>query len=730
MNKWEKSKIRIAFLSTYPPRECGIATYSQTHIKLFDSLYVKNQVKVLAISDQLDKYKYSPRVFYEIDQFDQNSYIEAARFLNESNIEVVCIQHEYGIFGGESGEYLTKFMQVLKKPIVLTLHSVLANHNDHRKKITQNILDLSDQIIVMTNLSKKILVENFAITPEKISIVEHGVPNVRFDEKESTKQLLGLSQNTVLSTFGLINRGKGIETAIEAVAKLKKKFPKIKYLIIGATHPSILREEGESYRRSLMEKVKDLSLEKNVTFINKYLDYDELIYYLLATDIYLSPQKDLLQSASGTISFAIGCGCAVISSKTNYAVEILASGRGQLIEATANDLAEAAERFLQNKDFLKKTQIKAYRYARKMVWPTVSQKYLRIIEDKLIDQSNQKWRSRLPNLEAPPLLDYLELMTDQIGIIQHSRLDKPDYRYGYSIDDQSRALIAVLMYMKKFGPSLSLKKLMKVYLKFFEKAVDEVGVVHNYLDSEGNIADEGAPETPPTRAFWALATASKSKFLSVSEKRKIRDLLEAYRKQINPTYLKPAAYFLLGLCELKDKRAASLLADRILKSYELCCSRAKDNWMWYEDELTWGNAILPLAILSVYKLTKNKKYLNNVLQALTFLEESSSRDGVPVPIGQNGWFVRGKQKSDFDQQPLEAADMIILYNLLFSISKDSKYREKAQQWMGWYYGNNLNQEILYNFETNGIYDGLKKKDINLNQGAESIVTYLMAYLSF
>jgi len=725
----EKTKIKIAFLSTYPPRECGIATFTKSLINLFDSLYVKNQVKVVAISDKVGAYKYSPRVAFEINQFDRSSYIEAAEFINASKIEVVSIQHEYGIFGGKHGDYILDFMENVTKPIVLSLHSVLIKHDKDRLRTTQRMLDLADSVVVMTNLCKKMLLDKFSIEPNKINIVPHGVPNVRFDEKEEAKELIGLGGKKVLSTFGLLGPGKGIELAIESLAKIVPKNNDLYYLIIGATHPSVISSEGESYRYKLVQNVNRLGLGKQIIFINKYLDYEELVEYLKATDIYLAPQKDLNQAVSGTVSYALGCGAAVVSTKTNFSKEMLASGRGVLVDSDPREMAFEIYKLVTYQDLLKKYQLTGYSFARNMDFPSVSLKFLKVLEANLLKRTD-RWQLQLPDFELPPDLSHLERLTDAVGIVQHAKGSLPDYNFGYSIDDQSRALIAVKLLMDQFGRTKKLYKLFKIYLNFFQRIVDEEGVIHNYLNDRGEIIDDDSGEIPVSRGFWALSVALKSKYISEDDKRLIKSFIGIFSRRLTSSSVNAKGYNILGYVNLGKKKQVVELADDLVARFDKLKEKSEGSWRWFDKEMTWANALAPYALIRAYGKTRNKKYINVALDALGFFEMNCSKDGVPCPVGQKGWFVKGKEKAQFDQQPIEAADTVWLYNELYQLSKNEKYLQKAREWMGWYYGNNIKSRMIFDKQTGGVRDGLAENSVNENQGAESIVTYLIAHLSF
>lgn len=375
----DKSSLKIAFVSTYPPRECGIATYTIATARVLDHFYLSKRSGVVAVSD--NHYQYSDRVVYEIDQFNRQSYIDAAEFLNASQYEVVNIQHEYGIFGGEHGAYIVDFLKKLEKPVVTTLHTVLPVHPPKRRKVTQEIIDRSDAIVVMTAHARRELAEVFEVDINKVHIIHHGVPNVRPDGRQAAKRKLKLEKYFVVSTFGLLSPDKGIEYSLEAIATAIPRVPHLLYLIIGETHPVVRRLKGEEYRESLLARVKDLGLTDHVRFINRYLSYQELVTYLQATDVYLANQVNPHQASSGTLAYAVGIGTAIISTETSFAKEVLANGRGYLIDFFDSEaMARKIVRLAYSPELLAKKQLKTYLYGRRMIWPVVGLEYLKVYE--------------------------------------------------------------------------------------------------------------------------------------------------------------------------------------------------------------------------------------------------------------------------------------------------------------------------------------------------------------
>ena len=727
-----KQKLKVAFISTYPPRQCGIATFSKSLVDIIEKIDEDIEPKILAVSDELGKYKYNKKIIYEIDQNKPESYIEAAKIINHSDIDVISLQHEYGIFGGRNGELVLKFLEKVHRPVVTNLHSVLSkeHHSRHLYHLTKKILEESDQVVVMTKNARRILMDDFGLAQNKVNIIHHGVPSVSLDSKAEAKNKLGLNSKTVFSTFGLINPGKGIELAIEAFSKIIEEYPDFVYLIVGATHPSVKRKSGEEYRNYLKSLVAEFKLTDKVLFVNKFLTYFELVEYLKATDIYLSPQLDLKQAFSGTLSYAMGCGDIVVSTPTHYANEILANDRGIIVEPDSLSLSGGISKVLKNAEKAQRIRKNSYGFARLMIWPEVGKQFYNLLKKTANNQRD--WQTYLPDFELEPSLNFLHHLTDDFGIVQHSKWHKPNYKFGYSIDDQARALIVCTKYLLEYPNSPDgVKKLLKIYLNFMESAVDKGNVIHNFLSQERKYLDEIGSDDSRARSFWSLSFLANSEIKDLKIKKQAKRILQKYKKGLGlSNYIKTKAYQLLGFYNLKEKNSILRLADQLVESYQEIDQNYK-RWRWFEKEMTYANAVVPFSLLKAYKFSGKKIYLTIALKSLAFLEKAYIHNNkVPSPIGQNGWYSTKSKKSYFDQQPLEVSDMVILYNELYYTTKEREYRRKAEEWMGWYFGNNIKGKLVYNLKNNGIFDALTPEGVNGNQGAESTVTYLLAYLSF
>jgi len=375
----------VAFLSTYPPRECGLATFTQDLVRELDNETILNKPKVIAVSN--DKYTYGDRVIMELLQHDMESYIDTAKAINDSDIELLVIEHEYGIFGGEWGEYILDLVENLQIPFITTLHTVLPNPLDKQKEILKVLGEKSAKVVTMAKNTKPILETVYNIDPSKIEVIHHGVPYRILEPREKLKEKHGFSGKTVVSTFGLLSPGKGLEYGIEAIAQVAKEYKNIVYLILGQTHPCVKKESGEEYREKLVEMVENLGIKEHVKFVNKYLTKDEIIHYLQLSDIYMTPYLGKDQAVSGTLAYAVGYGRVIVSTPYSYAKEMLAEGRGLLAEFNdASSLAKQIKYVIENPDVKEEMERKTLSVGRTMMWGNVANHYTKLFIDTLEEQ--------------------------------------------------------------------------------------------------------------------------------------------------------------------------------------------------------------------------------------------------------------------------------------------------------------------------------------------------------
>jgi len=718
---------KVCFLSNFPPKECGIATFTQDLVTALDKRFnPRLKSRVVALNEMASFYNYDSRVVMQLNKEDIADYIEIAKKINSSKkIKLVCIQHEFGLFGGEYGNYIIPFLETLEKPVVVVFHSVLPTPDELRKRVVKFIASKCAAIIVMANSAIDILHEDYGIEKKKIYVVPHGIPNVSFKPAEHFKKKLKLDGKIILSTFGLLSKGKGVEYMIKSLPGLIKKYPNLLYLVIGETHPAVRKQEGEEYRNSLLKLVEELGLKENVKFYNKYLSLQEIIQYLLASDIYVCTNLDKNQIVSGTLSYALGCGKAVVSTPSVYAREILANNRGVLVKfEDPESYTEVIDKILSDRELKENLEKNAYAFGRQMTWQNVANLYLNIFNKvvKLREDVTEKY----PKIN----LHHLKTLTDKFGCIQFSELSVPDRSSGYTVDDNARALIVASLHKKLFNSEESLE-LAKIYLNFLEKSQDENGVFKNTFKKMDE-GEEMYSEDAFGRAIWALGYAfNKIDDVEVTEKAK--NLFDSSFSKISRLSSPRAkAYAINGLYyfykkygDEKIKLKIKEFADFLVGLYK---KESSENWQWFEKYLTYSNSKLPEALFLAYEITKNKEYMKIAEKTFEFLSKLMFIDNELSPIGQNGWYNRNGKRAFFDQQPIDAASIVQTCLIAYSITGNKKYYEKSVLAFNWFLGKNHLKQMLYNETTGGCYDGLGKESINLNQGAESTISYLMARL--
>jgi glycosyltransferase involved in cell wall biosynthesis len=723
----EPANSKICFLSTYPPKECGIATFTQDLSSAMNRKFnprLKSQI--IALNDDASFYNYNKNVVMEINKDDIDDYINKAKEINQSKeIKLVCIQHEFGIFGGEYGNHLIPFLELIEKPVVTTFHSVLPNPDKARKRIVKSLCEKSSAVVVMARKAVEILKNDYEIDENKLHFIPHGIPSVPFLPQETFKNNLNLNNKIVLSTFGLLSKGKGIEYIIRALPKLVEKYPNILYLIIGETHPVVRKEEGEKYRKELMQEIRELGLKNNVKFYNKFLTLQEIIECLLATDIYICTNLDKNQIVSGTLSYAMGCGRTIVSTPTAYAKEFLAKDRGVIAEErNPESYIEKIDNVLSSPELKRTIERNAYTYTRSMTWQNVAINYLKVfnkalkLKDEIIDE--------FPEIK----LDHLINMTDDFGMIQFANNTTPDINSGYTIDDNSRALITTILHDKIFDSPKSLN-FAKIYLNFIEHCQHQSGNFQNNIENENQIIDSHS-EDSLGRTIWALGyTINKSEEQDILEKsEKLITKALSHLEEIKSP--RAVAFSIIGLYHYNKKipkpetqALIKTLADYLTECYRRECG---EDWHWFEEILSYSNSKLPEALYLAYETTKNQEYLDIAEKSLNFLTELIFIEDKLCLIGQNGWCKKNGKRAFFDQQPVDASSLVHTFLTAHSITNNKKYYEKAIISFNWFFGKNHLNQIVYDETTGGCFDGIGEHSLNLNQGAESTLSYLTARL--
>jgi glycosyltransferase involved in cell wall biosynthesis len=732
--------MKIAYISTYMPRPCGLATFnSNLKSAIEKNILTKNEGSyVVAINDteNLDQYKYEKEVKYIIRQQHQKDYIQAANQINNSAADVCIMQHEFGIYGGDSGIYVLPLLKRIEKPLITILHTVLQDPSYIQKLIIQEIANQSSRIVVMAEKAVDFLTNIYHIPREKIALIEHGVPD--FDD--SIEKILNktdlLPGKRVLLTFGLISRNKGLETMIKALPAVVKNHPDVVYTIIGKTHPHVLKNQGEEYRDYLKKLASDLGVSRNVNFINKFLAEDELMDYLKAAEIYITPYLNEAQITSGTLSYAVGAGAAVISTPYWHAQELLKNNRGKLFDfGNSTQLSSIINNLLDDDKSLKNIRDNAYTYGLTLRYPKIGKIYLNLAK-QIISENNIKpvIEKFTLNTELLPTftLDYVKRLTDDTGIVQHARYGIPNLKEGYCMDDNSRALIMALMSYNQFQSKEALD-LLPIYLSFIQYMQCENGNFRNFLSFKREYLDEVGTDDSYGRTLWALGFMICNS-PNNSYKEFARELFFNSLEHLDKLeHLRGFGNSIIGLAHyLKTYPDENLeiklvaLADKLVDAYQ---KNKTNDWHWFEEKMTYDNAILPLALLKTYDVTKNHIYKEIGLESLTFLDKETLDQGYYNPIGNDGWFYKNQDKAIFDQQAIETMAAVMMYFQAFEVTEDVVYIEKMFKTYLWFLGENALRIPLYDHETNGCCDGLTPHGINRNQGAESTLAYFISHLT-
>jgi glycosyltransferase involved in cell wall biosynthesis len=726
--------LKMLIVSSYPPRECGLATFSNDIINAVKIVFGNTlPLEVCAIQNNGIEYKYHQEVTYTLPAANLDEYRSVAEQINErKDIGLVCIQHEFGLFGGEYGDYILAFILALNKPIAIIFHTVLPNPDEKRKKIVNAIVDLSDRIVVLTKKSQEILTGYYNCPVSKTQVIPHGNHNVLWEQKEKLKESYNYSDRIMLSTFGLISENKNIETTLFALPEIAKKHPNLLYLVIGKTHPEIIKKEGEKYREKLATIVKDLCLEDNVLFINEYVELKQLLEYLTLSDIYLFSSKDPNQAVSGTFAYAMSCGCTVISTPIPHAVEMLSDSTGILLTKfdDSEEFREAILRLIENKEQRIIIGKNAFSESHSTSWENIAIQY-RLLFDKLTNQEEDL------NFCFPPIkLDHIIEMTTDFGILQFSKFSQPDPESGYTLDDNARALINMVMY-HKIKPDDQTLSLANTYLKYIEGIQRPNGWFDNYKDYNNELTNQNYEvnlEDANGRALWSLGTTLAHKnTLPVEIVVKAKKCWDKAIVRIDDfSSPRAIAYALKGLYnyysvykEDKIEKHMEKLADELLRHYHI---NSDVNWCWYEDYMTYANNVLPEAMMYSYLVTGKMKYKKIAIITFDFLLAHYFMKGQLKVISNRGWFKKENERCFYGEQPIEVATTIIALDLFSDVTKNTKYKDQLKLAFVWFLGNNHLKQIMYNPENGASYDGLEDKHININQGAESTLCFFKARL--
>jgi glycosyltransferase involved in cell wall biosynthesis len=731
---------RVAFIGSYLPRQCGIATFTSDLSRSIAAEFPQINTFAVPITDTTEGYDYPPEVRFEMIEQELASYRRAADFLNVNSIDLVCLQHEYGIFGGPAGSHILRLLRELRMPVVTTLHTVLKDPDANQRRVTMELTRLSDRLVVMSPHSRTFLQEIYQVPREKIDLIPHGIPDVPFVDPNFYKDKFGVEGKQVLLTFGLLSANKGIEYVIQAMPKILERYPNVVYLVLGATHPNVVRQEGEGYRLRLHRLAREKGVSANVIFHDRFVSQEELIEFIGAADIYLTPYMNEAQSTSGTLAYAVGAGKAVVSTPYWYAKELLAEERGVTVPfQNADAIAETVISLLENEAERHAMRKRAYMQGRSMTWAEVAKRYVesfeRAREERAASPRTYAAYQADSAIELPPLkLDHLMRMTDNTGLLQHAIFTVPNYSEGYTTDDNARALILMIL-LEEIEQVMTedIERLASRYLAFLSHAFNpQTGRFRNFFAYDRHWLEESGSEDSHARAIWSMGVVlgrSKHEGLRGVASRLFELALPAALDFTSP---RAWAFTLLGIHEYLRRfrgdriaeNARITLAERLLDLFQ---RNSNEDWCWCEDVVTYSNAKLPYALLLSGKELNRADMTDMGLKSLKWLADSQRTSaGHFAFIGNHGFYSRGEECASFDQQPIEAYGMIAACLEACRITGDKSWYEDAICAFEWFLGRNDLEMLVYDPYSGGCRDGLHPSSLNQNQGAESTLAYLLS----
>jgi len=756
-------RLKVLFIGTYVPKECGIATFTSD---LLNSVLGENNdvhCEVIVLSDPSETYNYPEEVVFQIRRDRVEDYYSAADYINQSGADIVCLQHEFGLFGGDAGDYIFALLSGINKPVITTMHTVIREPDPEYRASTEKLIRYSEKLVVMSQSAVNMLKEVYKAPEDKIELIFHGVPDYPFNNCSKYKKMLNLKGAPLILTFGLLSQNKGIESVLEALPGVVSQYPDLIYLVLGATHPMVKKINGESYRHYLENKVSELGLENNVVFHDKFVEKEELCNYILASDIYASPYLSREQIVSGALTYAMGMGKAIVSTPYWYAQEMLSENRGLLVDFGDTDGFKKSLLYLiENPDECNGMRKKAYDFGRKMTWKNVGKEYNTVFDKALKNYNThpgiQNRFNFLP-IQLPEIkLDHLKLLTDDVGIIQHTNFGIPARRYGYSTDDVGRALVALTQLIDSQKKAEEFRRLITTYMSFLEHAQTDTGHFHNFMSYKREFLDEKGSEDTLGRAIYGLGHVVSCPYLSKNIRTLANTLISKSRQEIkNLDSPRAKAYTMCGLYEMlragvdadefesvfnsrrdtvksidslvdKDNFESIFIthADSLVDLYE---ANHKEDWNWFEPTVTYSNAKLSESLLLAYNYTKDRTYRKIGLATLDFLTEIQWRGDFFDLVGNHGWYSYNGKIPLFDQQPIEAGYLTQAYISAYEIAHERKYLELAKYSFEYFLGRNRLRTVMYDYSTGGVFDGLGSDGMNCNQGAESVICFLMALSS-
>jgi len=728
---------KIAIIGNYPPRKCGIATFTKD---LNDGIKENGvTTAVIAMNDGLNRYDYPDDVVFEIEQNVMASYINAAEYLNSNNFDAVIVQHEFGIYGGQDGIHIIQLLKRLRIPVVTTLHTVIDDPTENQRVVVNELARISQKLVCISQKGIDLLRDVYDIPRSKCLHIHHGVHQSVTKDIFSLSKKLGVDNKKVVLTFGLLSRNKSIEVVINALPDVVKKHPDTVYIVLGATHPHVVKHEGEDYRLMLIRLVNKLKLENNVIFINRFVTNDELFSYLELCDIYVIPYLGEKQISSGTLIYTMAAARPIISTPFWYAKEMLADERGLLFDFKNSDqLAERINELLDDEGKRKTIAQNAFTLAKECYWPMIGKQYYDLVDRMIVEESIRALSEPAPVIESKFVLphiklDHLRVLTDYTGILQHAKYNVPDRNHGYCTDDNARALLLSVMLQNEVQDVDELNRLTSIYLSFIDYAYNpESGKFRNFMNYERGWLDREGSEDSIGRTAWALGFTSA--YTNVCNfYHHSNHLFEKVLKQIDMLYHPRAlSYATLGLSHHAKVHGDAAVIERLgsctKKLYTLFDKTIDAEWLWFDEKVSYANSRIPHAMIHAGIYLKDEKLIHRGLKVLDWLIDKQFSNDIFSPVGNAGWLTP-QGKAPFDQQPLEANGMIDACLQAEVFVKDGTYADYALKAFYWFTGENDCAQPVYDFATGGCRDGLHPGGVNLNQGAESTISWLMSLMN-
>lgn len=739
---------KVAFISSYVPRQCGIATFTDdlagaisNHV-FGHELGATRDVCIVAMNDRPNAYNYGRQVVATIDQHRREDYRSAADLINTTKVDLVCLQHEYGLFGGPHGSYLFDLLDRIRQPLVATLHTILSDPETDQRNVLKRICDRCSRVVVMAERARSLLQSTYDVDPARIRLIHHGVPDIPYGDPNQFKGRFGLSGRPVILTFGLLGPGKSIEVMLDALARVVPDCPNVAYVVLGITHPGERRENGESYRMSLESRAVKLGIQKNVIFHNRYVTNSDLAEYLQAADLYVTPYRAKEQITSGTLAYAVSAGTAVISTPYWYAQELLDDGRGMLFDfGDSEALADILRTLLTDDRKREAIRKKAYAFGREMLWSQAARRYAETFRHavetfadeapRLIRTPVTRMRMSLPEAR----LDHMFAMTDSTGMLQHSVYSLPDRSHGYSIDDNARALIVTAMIWAQYQDEAVLPY-MNTYLNYIHYAKPAGGGrFRNFMSYDRRWFDQDGSDDCQGRVMWALghlvahSPTESNRLIAV-------DLFRIGMESLH-TLEHPRSWALsiLGLhyylrVEPKDQTAREHLSILSRKLNNAYVEFGSDDWPWFEELVTYDNGRPPQGLIIAGYMLEDQEMVDRGIRSLRWLlDVQTGEGGVLSVVGNAGWYRKGGEKPMFDQQPLEPAALIGACKAAYRATGDESWLVQMRRCFEWYVGRNDLGISLIDYKTRGCYDAIVQGGVNKNQGAESVVSWLISLLT-